>query len=93
MERRHNNKEHMELARQVQILTDKIDQNTKLTEAVIQQVSGVSSDLKAFKQEMKPWMEAKIGLNLLWRWGITIPVIVATLVGMKTVLNWLGFHR
>jgi hypothetical protein len=42
------------IGEQVQILAQKIDHNTKITENVIQQVSGIGSDLKAFKIEMLP---------------------------------------
>ena len=78
---------------QITSLAEKIDYNNKITENLTQQVSGVASDLKAFKSEMKPWLEAKIGLNLLWRWGVTVPVIIGVIVGFKTLLGWLGFHK
>lgn len=78
------------IAQQVADLASKIDYNNKITESAIQQISAVGSDLKAFKQEMKPWLEAKIGLHLLWRWGISIPIIVATILGVKTMLHWFG---
>ncbi len=95
------NKEHKQqmdhiddsLEVKVHSLMEKMDYNTKLTENLMQQISGVGSDLKAFKKEMKPWLEAKIGLNLIWRWAIAIPVVVATLVGIKTLLAWIGFHK
>lgn len=78
---------------QLKLLTEKIDYNNHLTEGLANKVSAIGSDLQAFKQEMKPWLEAKIGLNLLWRWGISIPIIIASLIGMKTLLGWLGFHK
>lgn len=67
--------------------------NAEFTERLVNNVSGVSSDLQAFKKEMKPWLEAKIGLNLVWRWAIGIPVIIGVLLSIKTLLAWLGFHR
>ncbi len=84
--------EHIDhtIAKQVEELSKKIDYNNKITESAIQQISAVGSDLKSFKQEMKPWLEAKIGLHLLWRWGISIPIIVATILGIKTMLHWFG---
>jgi len=81
------------IGEQVQLLSEKIDQNTRMTENVIQQVSGIGSDLKAFKQEMKPWLEAKIGISLLVRWFIAVPVLVATIYGLKTIIGWFGFHK
>lgn len=95
------NKEHKQqiehydytIEEKVHELMGKMDYNTKLTENLIQQISGVGSDLKAFKLEMKPWLEAKIGLNLLFRWFIAIPVMVATIYGLKTILGWFGFHK
>ncbi len=82
--------EHME---QLKLLSEKLDYNTHLTEGLAQKVSAVGSDLAAFKLEMKPWLEAKIGINLLWRWGVSIPIIIASLIGIKTLLGWLGYHK
>lgn len=79
------------IGEQVKILADKIEYNNKITEGVVQQVSGVASDLKAFKEEMKPWLEAKIGLTLIKRWALGIPIVVAVLVALKTLIGWLGF--
>lgn len=81
-------------------LLNELKHNTNMTEGLVQQISGMASDVKdldakveAHHEEMKPWLEAKIGLNLLWRWGISIPVVVAVLIGIKTLLDWLGFHK
>jgi hypothetical protein len=82
-----------QLSAQVNTLAHSQEYNNKITEGLVQQVSGIGSDLKAFKQEMKPWLEAKVGLNLLWRWGLSIPIIIAIILGIKTFIGWLGFHR
>ena len=74
-------------------LMDLIKYNNSITEGLVHNVSAVGSDLQAFKKEMKPWLEAKIGLNLVWRWAIGIPVIIGVLLSIKTLLAWLGFHR
>jgi hypothetical protein len=81
-------------------LSHSLEYNNKITEGIVQQVSALGSDVKdikrkheQFKDEMQPWLEAKIGLNLLWRWLVTIPVIIAVLYASKTFLYWLGFHR
>lgn len=77
---------------------------SNLQDFITQRMSGYDSNLlKAIQDlerkvddhhdEMKPWLEAKVGLNLLGRWFITIPIIVATLLGIKTLLGWFGFHK
>lgn len=81
------------LIKKLEVNSHKLDYNTNLTEDLAHKVSAMGSDLLAFKQEMKPWLEAKIGLNLIWRWAIAIPIVIATLIGVKTLLGWLGFHK
>lgn len=90
-------KEHLEqlrrLTEQLDANSKKLDYNNNLTEKLAQNLSALGSDLKAFKLEMKPWIEAKGGINMLGRILVSVPILVATLLGLKTLLAWIGFHK
>jgi hypothetical protein len=85
------------IAKKLEDMERKIETNH---ENLVQQISALGSDQKAankefqdFKEEMKPWLEAKIGLGLLWRWFIAVPTVVVALYFIKEMFGWINITK
>lgn len=81
-------------------LTETIRYNTTLTEQNAQLTDRLGSDQKAmrkelaeFNAEMKPWLETKIGLNLVWNWFVKLPIFMASLWALKELITWTQLQK
>lgn len=77
-------------ALQVQLnnLARNIEYNNKITEGLVQQVSGIGSDLKDFKMGDSKWKE---NVDLFISEMSPVKSGLHTVQSMNTFIKWLGF--
>lgn len=77
------------LSKQIKELSEALERNTKITENVVQQVSGVGSDVKKIKADMvelqpvKEFVRTLNSVNKFLKWGgLTVAGVVALVYAM-----------